>query len=435
MRFASFLLLNAVVLLRPEEIVPDIQGMRLFLISLVMCTLLNCDRLIELLSPSSLRNRPIAVCLLLFFGLSIVSPCLRGNILVAISDVVPDCVKLTLYYCLLVVSVDTRERFRIFVATLILMVACISLIALANFHEIIIFQNIVPCTERWMDPITGEEVSIGRAVGSGVFNDPNDLCLMLGLGILSCVYCITSGVGGVLGRIFWLINIPLFIVTLLETHSRGGLLGVLAGISGYLFSRYGGTRSIPLAIAGGLSVVAVIGGRQSAIQGGGTAHERLMMWCEGLSTLFSMPLYLPTGLGYAWFLDTFGLVAHNSFVQAFVESGFIGGGAFAGMFFYSALLIMYLKQSSAPQWAVEARHYGFSVIVGYAMGCYSLTRNFVEPTYLALGIASILAEQLVPRIPTWGQVDRQWFGHFLILSFVILMLVKFSTQALSLVGI
>ena len=73
MNFLLFLLLNAILLIRPEELFPDIAGLRLYLIAVVLCTALSLQRLQELLSLESLRNRPVAVCVLLFFASTIVS--------------------------------------------------------------------------------------------------------------------------------------------------------------------------------------------------------------------------------------------------------------------------------------------------------------------------------------------------------------------------
>ena len=44
MKFALFLLLNAVLLLRPEELFPEIAGLRLYLLVIVPCTLLSLPR-------------------------------------------------------------------------------------------------------------------------------------------------------------------------------------------------------------------------------------------------------------------------------------------------------------------------------------------------------------------------------------------------------
>jgi hypothetical protein len=319
---------------------------------------------------------------------------------------------------------------------LILLIGILTAVALAQHYGYMEFQNIIPCLERIVDPASGEEQWIGRLVSSGIFNDPNDLCLILGFGILSCIYrSSTSALGG-LERLFWLLPIPLFIYALLETHSRGGLLGVMAGCGAYVFSRYGGPRAVPFVAVGGVGVLALIGGRQGNISGGGTAHERLMMWAGGLTELLNKPLYIPTGLGNGWFDSEYTLVAHNSFVQAYVEDGLIGGGAFMGAFVIGIFMLFRLGSTiPAPPWVVQARHYGFAALAGYGMGCYSVTRNFVIPTYLTLGIASILLGMAAPTLPERFQVSQKWLIRGILLAVCGLIFMKVATQILGKAGV
>ncbi len=437
MNFVLFLLLNAVLLLRPEELFPAINGLSLYMILIVCCTLVSLPRLIELLSPDSLRHRPVAVCVLLYFAATIVSLCVRGRIDEALLfGIGPEFAKVILYYFLLLAVIDSPERFRIFVAALIVFIGGLSAIALANHYGVVDFPNIVPCMQGMEDPETGERYFIPRMVSSGIFNDPNDLCLILGMGILSCVYLASQSSLGVAGWLLWLSPTPLFVYALLETKSRGGLLGVLAGGTGYIFSRFGGPKSLPYAIGGAVLVVSLIGGRQGNIAGGGTAHERVMFWSDGLTNLLRAPQYSPTGLGPGWFADETGHVAHNSFVQAYVEEGFFGGGAFLGAILLGLWLLYRTgREFAAPQWVIQSRHYGFAVLVGYAMGCYSLTRNFVVPTYLALGIASVLLDRVAPTLPQRYEVDGRWFRRFVLLAFCGLILMKLMTQILGRAGV
>lgn len=431
MNFVLFLLLNAVLLIRPEEFFPDIAGLRLYLITIVLCTLTSLPRLQELLSLRSLQYRPVEVCIILLLASTILSLCMRGRISEALLDFGPEFAKVVLYYFLLIAIIDTPSRFRAFITAIVLLVVVLTSIALAQFYGVADFPNIVPCIDKATDPLTGEEVPFPRMVSSGIFNDPNDLCLILGLGILCCIYGATTTTTGFASRLLWFAPIPLFAFSILQTHSRGGLLGVLAGGAAYLFSRYGGPKSIPYAVGGVVAALLAIGGRQGSISGGGTAHERLMFWAQGLTELFSQPVYLLTGLGNGWFVNENGLVAHNSFVQAYVELGIIGGGAFIGAFYLAARIIYGFGQGiKAPSWIIHARHFGFASVIGYAVGCFSITRNFIVPTYLTLGIASALLDKAATNLPEKFQVDGKWFGWAILLSVCGLLLMKIVTQSL-----
>ena len=64
-----------------------------------------------------------------------------------------------------------------------------------------------------------------------------------------------------------------------------------------------------------------------------------MYWADGLGALFSQPIYLPTGLGKGWCVEQLGQVAQNSFIQAYVEFGLLGGGAFLAAFYLGVRML------------------------------------------------------------------------------------------------
>lgn len=436
MNFVLFQLLNLVLLIRPEELFPSLTGSRLYLLTISLCTLTSVKQLAAVLSPSSLRDRPVAVCVLLFFAATVASQVVLGRLDEASVDFIAELSKVMLYYFLLVALVDTPERFRRFVATLLACVIALTAIALAQHYEWAYFPNITACTQTEVNPDTRETFVLRRLVSTGIFNDPNDLCLVLGLGMWCCVYRSTTADSGFVARLVWLTPIPLFVFALLETHSRGGLLGVLAGGAAYLFARYGSTRGVPLAVAAGVATLVMIGGRQGSVEGGGTAHQRLMLWAEGMTEIVRQPFRLPTGLGVDWYLDETGHVAHNSFVTAYIELGLFGGGAYLGMFTYACWLLYRLgRELPAPAWAVQARPFAFAVTVGYAVGCYSLTRNFVVPTYLIVGLASAVLTPSHPYPLDPYRVDGRWFLRWAGLSVAGFVFIRLLTQALGLAGV
>jgi putative inorganic carbon (HCO3(-)) transporter len=434
MNFVLFLLLNAALMLRPEEYFPDIAGVRIYLMTFVLCIAANLPKLLEVLSLESLRNRPIAVCVLTYYASTIISLCLVGRVSEGILELGPNFAKVILYYFLMIAVVDTRSRFQTYVATLVVLISILTTLSLAQHFGLVEFPNISANMQRETDPLTGERtIVIPRLVSSGIFNDPNDLCLVLGLGILSCIYCSTTSPSPV-GKLCWLSPIPVLVYALMETHSRGGLLGIMAGLSAYLFSRYGGAKSLAIAAVGAVVVIVAVGGRQTEM-GAETAHSRIMLWSDGLKELFNSPLYIPTGLGDGWYVESCGLVAHNTFVQAYVEQGLLGGGALLGAYYLTGRMLLLLGRGiDAPSWVIQARHYAFGVLVGYFMGCYSLTRNLVVPTYLILGIGSILLGTFDPVLPEKFRVNANWFKWAILFSICGLLFIKFATQTLSTLG-
>ena len=439
MNFILFLVLNAILLLRPEELYPEIEGLRLYLIAICACTFASLPKLLPLLTFDSLARRPTSVCVLLFFASTIITMIVHGEMESAFTEFGPEFAKVLLFYFLLIANVDSEGKFRSYVAALICIVTVLSALAIGQLYGWVNFQNIRPLGL----PITnefGEVVDIHpdgtRIVATGIFGDPNDLCLILGLAIVACMYLATTRNSDGQRFPLWLLLIPYFIFAVLETNSRGGLLGVLVGIAGYFFSRFGGPKSVPYVVAGGIAALLIIGGRQSSLTGSDTGHERVMMWADGLTNLFRQPLYLPIGLGTGWFVQENGLLAHNSFIQAYVENGILGGGAFFGVFAISAIMIYRIGGSiEAENWVIQAKHFGFAILVGYAGGCYSLTRNYVVPTYLVLGLAAALLDQIAETLPEQYVVNRQWFIRACLISAVGLVVIKLATQGLGLLGV
>lgn len=436
MNFAFFVLLNAVLLLRPEEVIPSLAGFRLYFIVVGLSILTSFGRLKEILAPSSLRDRPIAVCVLLFYFSTVFSNLALGRVNDAMFEFGPEFAKVILFYFLLLANVDTEWHFRAYVASLIGLIVLLTAIALAQHHGTIDIEGFKFCYQTEYNPETGEEFLLKRLVATGIFNDPNDLCLVLGLAILSCIYlCTTSSEMG-FARIMWLLPIPFYAYAVIETHSRGGLLGIMAGISSYLFSRFGGAKSMPLAIGGASLLLMLLGGRSTSMEGGGTAHQRVMIWSDGITTLFSHPHMIPTGMGLGWFYSNEGLVAHNSFVQAFVELGLIGGSSFFLAFLLCGWMCHQVGRGwDAPQWAITARPYVFGVLVGYAIGCYSVTRNFVIPTYLTLGLVSVIIDQSIPNLPERYRVNQRWFIFLILFGLAGLLFLRIATMSLIQAGV
>ena len=312
MNFVLFLILNALILLRPEDLFPQINGLRLYLVVMVLCLATSISPLASRLSPEALRNRPIGVCVIGiwiagFFSFLFYRFRLEDGI-----DFLGEFGKVVIYYFLFVALVDTRRRFWIMIRWLIACLLVLTIVAILDYYQIVDFDAIKHARDHLTDPESGEEGMIDRLCYTGIYSDPNDLCLALTLGMLISAYLFLSGSGTL--RLAWLIPIIPFGYALTLTHSKGGLLGLMAGVAAWLYARYGGKKALPLAALAIAGLLALIGGRSANISGGGTAHMRLMGWAEGLSHLIYKPLYLIPGLGVGYFADEFGLVGHNSFI-------------------------------------------------------------------------------------------------------------------------
>ena len=381
MDFALFLVVNAVLLLRPEELFPDLAGTRIYLFSMALCVVAAAPRLAETLRPAELAERPVTCCVLGFWAASVVSMLGIGDIGAA-QWTAGEFGKSVLYYLLLVSVVDTPGRLRLFFGAVVVFALGLTVPPLLQDRGVI---N-VPILEKvprydQIDPETGEPIL--QLISTGIYSDPNDFCLILVTGVLCALYRAATA-PDLFGRVFWALPIGAFGWAIALTKSRGGLLGLGVAAGVWAVGRFGWKRTLPLGVLVAGAALAA-GGRQTNFNlgEGDTARQRFELWAEGFHVMRENPL---TGIGQGLFWDRVGLEAHNSFVASYVETGLAGGALFLGMF----VLPMVGLGVTRPADPVLARMRPFAqaVVVGYAVGILSISRSYVVPTYLVVGIGA-----------------------------------------------
>ena len=305
-------------------------------------------------------------------------------------------------------------------------------------HGIIDHPALSPVQQQEYDPNTGQLIAYPRLCSTGIFNDPNDLCLILNLGIVCCLYHAVTG-NGAFSSLAWLTPVGLFGYAIVLTKSRGGLLGLMAALAAYLVARFGWRRALPAIVLGAPLALLALGGRQANISLGNsdTAYTRVMLWAEGISTLLGSMRNWFTGIGAGRFAEEMGLVAHNSFVHAYVELGLLGGSLFLVAFVTAARMLHRL--SALPQSAVPPALRYFppmllAMLVGYCGGMYSLSRNYVVPTYLCLGLADAYLAMAIAEPPDEFRLSRTWIKQAIFLGVGGLIFLKLFTQVFGSLG-
>lgn len=434
MQFALFLLLNAILFIRPEEIWPEIAGLRLYLIAICACLMANADRLMFLLSPASLRDRPLDVCVLVYWFATGAGLVFHGRTEFA-QDTWWEFAKVAAFYFVCVATLDTPARFRSYLGWLVGFAGVMSGLAVLSFLNVIKLDVFETVMQSYQHPVTGEMTTIERICGIGVFKDPNDLCLLVAVGTTCCLArCAAAGWVGVA----WLAPIGLFGYTLVLTQSRGGFLTILAALAGGVFIRYGWKRAFPLIAVCGPALMMAVGGRQSDMNvgGGDTANERVMLWAQGISYLLSLPLWIPLGIGYGGYAEEFVQVAHNSFVHAYVELGLLGGTMLLCLAIRPAVRLYRLapKTIVGPDWFVSLRPWVFGLLVGYAMGMFSLSRGYVVPTFLVFAVGRSYLGLASPTIAPEDKLNLNWWVRTAVFGVFGFTVLKFLTQALGMMG-
>src|SRR5262249_48662457 len=212
MSFVLFIVLNGILLIRPEELWPEIAGLRLYLFVIAINLLSAWSSIIDQFRPGQLKDRPITVCVLGLLAASALSLLAHGRLDEA-EEFVPEFAKVVAYYLLLVAVVTTPTRLRMFLGWQIVFITIVATLGVLQFHEYIDIEAIKPIIDRRTDLETGEVIDVLRLRSSGIFNDPNDLCLILVFGSVCAFYlAATARSWAMSGR--WLLPIPLYVYTL-----------------------------------------------------------------------------------------------------------------------------------------------------------------------------------------------------------------------------
>jgi O-antigen ligase len=386
MRFALFLVLQVVLFLRPTELVPGLEEVPLYEAVIIACLVASAGRIVELLSGRSLVASPTTACVFGLLGAVVLSHVAQSNLYDARESGLL-VAKLVAYYLVVVANVDTPVRLDRTLRCIGLLTLCVAALSVLEYHEVIELTAVEPYMERQDPDADGNSVVLARLRGSGIFSDPNDICVVLTIGAAACVFAFEDRRAGWV-RFAWLVPVGLFAYTIALTHSRGGLLAALGGGFAYLVARVG-VRRAALVAAALLPVAAVAyGGRQTNLDtSSGTAQDRIQLWSEAFECLKESPL---TGIGFGEFVQRAHLVAHNSFLHAFAELGLVGGSIFLGAFGYLLLTVARIGGRN-PRVAPELRRAHPAVlmmVVALSIGMMSLSRGYAQPTYLVAGLAA-----------------------------------------------
>jgi hypothetical protein len=307
---------------------------------------------------------------------------------------------------LLITVIDTPERLHRFLGYIVAFVITLTTLALLQYEGVIDVEALRPL-ERVQSHDEDDRDVILQLRGSGIFNDPNDLCLILVTGTLCALYRAIVAPNSI-ARVMWVLPIGLFGYAVMLTQSRGGLLGLMAAAFTWGYGYFGWRRTLALAVIVVPAIFILGGGRQTDFSLGkdDTLNSRVLAWAEGLGLMASNPI---TGIGPYEYGNYVGVVAHNSFVHSYAELGLVGGSLFLGAFALAALGLHRSRPHPTSRLA-WLRPLMLAIVIGYTGGIFSLSRNYVPPTYLILGLADAYLRAAFPDPPTWLRVNWGLIG-------------------------
>ncbi len=380
MGFVLFILVTAILFIRPTDFVPGLEGANLYLLAIVPCILLSLHKLIPQLTMPGLRERPVLVFGIGILLVSVISNLVHEHFQIGV-DFAVEFLKVLTFYLLMLAHIDSPARLKLFLGCLVGIIVIPILLAVLNFHGSII----VPAFT------TLEMGDIVRLGATGNFGDPNDVCEILNCAMIFSLYGLLDRGGG-LTRVLWLAPIALFGHALTLTQSRGGFLGAAVGLTILIQSRFRGTKSLVLAGAAlALMFVLFDGGRQTSLSTTeGTSPSRIQLWDDGFQMLRGSPLI---GVGTRQFvIIAGGHIAHNAFIQACAELGFLGGTLLFGQYLWCLKNMTRLGSMRVTLRDPEVRRlrpFLLASLAGFATSEMSLTNGFSLVTYVMFGLSTV----------------------------------------------
>lgn len=167
----------------------------------------------------------------------------------------------------------------------------------ANYHYFVLHTY----------PITGPGPPIG--IGSGVFADRNDFCMLLSMGMVACWYAATLSRAWWM-RGAWLAFMPFLLHAILLTESRGGLLGAVGGLAvcawrshhRWLYSVTGALGLIFVLLFFTSESLMARYGTIKNFEGDASAKGRIVSWNVGWRMMSGNPLF---GAGLENYVELF----------------------------------------------------------------------------------------------------------------------------------
>ena len=398
--YIFFLLINATLFLRPAELIPQMQGLPIYEGLMVGAGIGALPRISKRLTLPALVREPVTLCVVGLLAAIILSH-LSHLSTWRLSECLSLFVKVMVYYFLLVTLVDSPRRYRGLLVTVCLTGTLMVSLCVADFVGFHDFEFVSPIRDLAGEMAEGKDhVWVWRMRGTGLFQDPNDISLVIVVMGVLCTFFMLEPRQSLL-RFWWLFPLAILTAGLMYTRSRGGLLACGAAGMTFLAYRYGRTVSIVCALCDSMALP-LVAGRQADIDlEDGTGHDRIMIWRDGLDLMNGKSAVF--GIGHLNFWDELNIVAHNSCVHAYVELGLLGGTLFVGCFFLTGLALFRLRSCRGAYRDPElARFAPFlaSLLSGYCAGLFSLTRCYVVPTYLIVGLGAayvtLMNSQLCP---------------------------------------
>ena len=231
-------------------------------------------------------------------------------------------------FSFIIVALNCRTRRRLQILTFCMAVASIFIIS----QGVLALQS-GDSNSPWLYDQGFEGNHILRLRGLSIVHDPNDLAQVL-VSLVACMFLLWRPRKLIWNSLFVLVPCTVLLFGLYLTHSRGGLLALMAVIALAVYRRFGVVPAVVMAfgVFALSTAVSFSGGREISAESG---QDRMDAWSTGLELIKSHPVF---GVGYRRFVEYNSITAHNTVVVCAAELGFVG------FFFWVLFVVTSLRE-------------------------------------------------------------------------------------------
>ena len=231
----------------------------------------------------------------------------------------------------------------------------------------------------------------GRIRWVGIFGDPNDFALLLVCSMPLVLFRLFDRHVNLLKRVLLILVLVVLFTAVHFTDSRGGYISLGTVLGFFAFKKFGLLKGV---VMGGIFLALLVvfsPGRMADLDPYGmSAQGRIIAWIDGLVILKSKPIF---GIGFGKFVEFHGRGAHSAFVKCMAELGL------AGYFVWLTLIVTSFKDLLT----IERYHAGTELakyaaiaqvsMVGFLSSAYFLSQTYSPIIYILFAITVVLAIQ------------------------------------------
>jgi hypothetical protein len=225
----------------------------------------------------------------------------------------------------------------------------------------------------------------GRVRYLGVLQDPNELALALCIG-LPFAFAFASRRRSSAGTVLAVFSLLTVGVCVHYTQSRGGQLVLLSVLGVYAVWKWRWKAVAAMVIMAPVALI-LTGGSSGRVDAAASTEERYEAWMTGLQLFRESPIF---GVGQGQFTQHHHLTAHNSYVLALSETGFIGFLLWAGILYMSfkTVLLAVIRYRDVEE-ARIAHAWGLAMLAamaGLSVGIFFLSFSWHAIYWIYTGL-------------------------------------------------